>query len=400
MRSSGVPLVADLAGALAEVVGGAHVRGTPTGINVRPGTTEEAAAVLRAATEHGATVLPVGAGTTIDWAPAPATDVQLQLSRMDAILEHSAGDLVVHAQAGALLADVQAALAPHGQRLALSSPFDAGTIGGLVAFDLAGPQRYAHGTARDLVIGSTSVLADGTVAHSGGKVVKNVAGYDLGKLYTGSRGTLAVLTDVWFRLHPIPEATRWVIAQASDTTSAATALAAVRASQVAPTALQVRAHRGVIEIGVQLDGVTAGIDVRAEAVCALFDEFGSSVEDDRPAGWGALPETEVLLLLTYVPGALASVLDVLGMAAEVNGSAGVGVLHVGCELAEAAALLERARRVTATHHGHTVVLRAPAGAELDLWGPQDPALRALMLRVKDQFDPAHTLAPGRLPTGI
>lgn len=371
---------------------------------VAPRTAQEVAETVRSAVAQGQSVAIRGGGSRRSWQPpppAPSKTVLLETTGLNGSGSLHAENLSATFPAGMLLTAVRVQLRGAGLWLPLehADALDA-TLGGCLAAGFTNPLRWSRGLPRDWVLGLQVVDTTGRLLSLGGEVVKNVAGYDLGKLYTGSRGTLAVLTDVWFRLHPIPEATRWVIAQASDTTSAATALAAVRASQVAPTALQVRAHRGVIEIGIQLDGVTAGIDLRAEAVCALFDELGPSVENDRPAGWGVLPETEVLLLLTYVPAALASVLDVLGMTAEVNGSAGVGVLHVGCELAEAAALLERARRITATHHGHTVVMRAPAGAELDLWGPQDPALRALMRRVKDQFDPAHTLAPGRLPTGI
>jgi len=391
--------MADLAGALTAAVGTAHVHGTPTGHRVRPASTEEVAAVLRAATEQGATVLPIGAGTTVEWLPAPALDVVLELSRMDAVLEHAAGDLVVHVQAGAALADVQAALAPHGQRLALSSPVPGATVGGLVAADLSGPERYLYGTARDLVIGCTSVLADGTVTHAGGKVVKNVAGYDLGKLYTGSHGTLGVLTDVWFRLHPLPESSRWITALTPDAGTAAAAIAAVRASQVAPSALQVRTQDGAFEVGVQLEGVTAGIDRRADAVCTLLTDLQPSVRHEPPPAWGALPEEEVLMTLSFVPSGLAAVLDAVrgtGAATQLNGSAGVGMLHLGCAAAEAPTVLECARRSTAAQHGNTLVRRAPANRGLDLFGPQDPALRTLMQRVKDQFDPRHTLAPGRL----
>jgi len=395
--------VTDLVSELTATVGAEHVHETADGHTVAPSSTEEVAAVLRAASRSTTTVLPVGAGRTVGWLPAPAVDVRLELTRMDAILEHSAGDLVVHVQAGAQLDAVQAALAPHGQRLPISSPVPGVTVGGLVAADLSGPERYLHGTVRDLLIGTTTVAGDGTVAHAGGKVVKNVAGYDLGKLYTGSRGTLGVLTDVWFRLRPLPECRRWVTAEVPDTATAAAAIAAVRASQVAPSALQLhRTPQGRVTVGVELDGVAAGIDVRADTVRELIGPAASTV-DSLPSGWNALPGGVVLLSLSYPPASLAAVLDALAAVDrehEINGSAGVGVLRVGCAAADASVLLAAARAVTAKQHGTTVVLRAPTDHELDVWGPQDAALVRLMRRVKDEFDPTHTLSPGRLLGGI
>ncbi len=370
---------------------------------VRPTSTEEVAEVLRGASGSRSTVLPVGAGCTVDWLAAPAVDLRLDLTRMDAVLEHSAGDLVVHVQAGASLDAVQAALAPHGQRVAISSPVPGVTVGGLIAADLSGPERYLYGTVRDLLIGTTTVAGDGSVAHAGGKVVKNVAGYDLGKLYTGSRGTLGVLTDVWFRLRPLPECRRWIVAEVADPAAAAAAIGAVRSSQVAPTALQVRrTPQGELSIGVELEGVAAGIDIRADRVRSLIGPTASTV-DTAPSEWNTMPSGEVLLSVSYTPAALATVLDALtavGRDHEVSGSAGVGVLRVGCTGADAPALLAAARAVTAQHHGTTVVLRAPLDHELDVWGPQDEALVRLMRRVKDEFDPAHTLSPGRLLGGI
>ena len=370
---------------------------------LRPSSTDEVADLLRAASSSGATVLPVGAGRTVDWLPGRAVDIRLELSRMDAVLEHSAGDLVVHVQAGAQLDAVQAALAPHGQRLAISAPVPGVTVGGLIAADLSGPERYLYGTVRDLLIGTTTVAGDGTVAHSGGKVVKNVAGYDLGKLYTGSRGTLGVLTDVWCRLRPLPECRRWVRAAVPDPNAAAATIAAVRGSQVTPTALEIhRTPQGQLTVGVELDGVAAGIDVRADTVCGLLGSTASTV-DSAPTGWNTLPGGEVLLSMSYTPASLAAVLDALGAVGrehEVAGSAGVGVLRMGCAAGDAPTLLAAARAVTAEHHGTTVVLRAPADHGLDVWGPHDEGLVRLLRRVKDEFDPAHTLSPGRLLGGI
>jgi len=394
--------VTDLASELTATVGAEHVRETADGHTVAPSSTEEVAAVLRAASGSTTTVLPVGAGRTVGWLPAPAVDVRLELTRMDAILEHSAGDLVVHVQAGAQLDAVQAALAPHGQRLPISSPVPGVTVGGLIAADLSGPERYLYGTVRDLLIGTTTVAGDGTVAHAGGKVVKNVAGYDLGKLYTGSRGTLGVLTDVWFRLRPLPECRRWVTAEVPDTAAAAAAIAAVRASQVAPSALQLhRTPQGRVTVGVELDGVAAGIDVRADTVRELLGPAASTV-DSLPSGWNALPGGAVLLSLSYPPSLLGRRTRRAGRRPRARDQR----VRRGRRVARG---LRSRRRIRATRRGqsrHRQAARNHGGAarthrsRAGRMGPQDAALVRLMRRVKDEFDPTHTLSPGRLLGGI
>jgi len=394
--------VTDLASELTATVGAEHVRETADGHTVAPSSTEEVAAVLRAASRSTTTVLPVGAGRTVGWLPAPVVDVRLELTRMDAILEHSAGDLVVHVQAGAQLDAVQAALAPHGQRLPISSPVPGVTVGGLIAADLSGPERYLYGTVRDLLIGTTTVAGDGTVAHAGGKVVKNVAGYDLGKLYTGSRGTLGVLTDVWFRLRPLPECRRWVTAEVPDTAAAAAAIAAVRASQVAPSALQLhRTPQGRVTVGVELDGVAAGIDVRADTVRELLGPAASTV-DSLPSGWNALPGGAVLLSLSYPPSLLGRRTRRAGRRPRARDQR----VRRGRRVARG---LRSRRRIRATRRGqsrHRQAARNHGGAarthrsRAGRMGPQDAALVRLMRRVKDEFDPTHTLSPGRLLGGI
>ncbi len=186
------------------------VGGMPPRWVVRPASTEQTSAVLAAAAQHGLTVVARGAGTKLRWgAPPEQVDVVLDTTRMDAIVEHAAGDLICVVGAGRTLASLQQELGRAGQRLGIDSP-RSGTVGGAVATATTGPTRLHHGAVRDLVIGMTLVRADGVVAHSGGKVVKNVAGYDLGKLLTGSFGTLGVITQVAFRLHPVPAARRWV----------------------------------------------------------------------------------------------------------------------------------------------------------------------------------------------
>ena len=133
------------------------------------------------------------------------------MGSMDQVIEHAAGDLVARVQAGTTMGQLAAVLATAGQQLALDAPAEA-TVGGVIATGTAGPRRFRYGAPRDLLIGLTVVRADGVVAHSGGKVVKNVAGYDLGKLFAGSRGTLGLITEATFRLHPLPAEVAYVTA--------------------------------------------------------------------------------------------------------------------------------------------------------------------------------------------
>ena len=163
---------------------------------------EEAAEALRAAA--GSVSIERDGGETL-----------LSTRRLARILEHEPGDLTCIVEAGLRLSELQAALAPHGQFLALDPPGDP-TLGACLAGDLSGPRRHRYGAMRDLVIGVTVVLADGTVASSGGKVVKNVAGYDLGKLFSGSRGRLGLVARLALRLHPRPPAEATVTAATDD----------------------------------------------------------------------------------------------------------------------------------------------------------------------------------------
>ncbi|MGH3720167.1 MAG: FAD-binding oxidoreductase [Pseudonocardiaceae bacterium] len=391
-------------GEVAEAGADDTVDGVPARWVAWPGSTQEVSAVLRAATELGLRVVARGTGTRLTWGLAPtALDLVVDTSRMGAVLAHAAGDLVVTAQAGLRMADLQDALAPHRQRLALDS---GGTVGGTIATAASGPLRYRYGSVRDLLIGITVVLADGTVTRSGGTVVKNVAGYDLGKLYTGSLGTLGVITEAVFRLHPLPEASRWITAAAVDAERAAAAIAAVRASQLEPVALDVdRAAPGApVTVGVAVEGVRDGIGARADAVANLLSAaagVSATVAEQPPDWWGRPPHPPggPAAAVTCEPTGLADLLATAPGA--LRGSAGAGVLTAGLDDGDRLGAELARLRAVATRHGGTAVLRcAPPHrkAGLDVWGPV-PAL-ALMRRLKDRFDPEHRLAPGRFVGGI
>lgn len=228
-----------------------------------------AAAELRLAAAEGRTVR---IGTDLDAAG------------MNRVLEHEAGDLTCTVEAGIRLSALAAALAPAGQRLSLDPPGDP-TVGACLAGSLAGPLRHRFGAPRDLVLGVTLVLADGTIVNAGGKVVKNVAGYDLGKLVCGSRGRLAFIGRVSLRLHPAPAACATVVVETDDPASVA---AALLASQLVPSALDVL-HPG--RVAVLFEGGAAAVAAQVEATHALVggvEADGSVWQESRARQAAAL----------------------------------------------------------------------------------------------------------------
>jgi glycolate oxidase FAD binding subunit len=188
----------------------------------------------------------------------------LDLSGLDRILEHEAGDLTCTVEAGIRLSTLQAQLAAHRQMLALDPGGDP-TIGGCIAGDLAGPRSYRYGRMRDLLLGVTVVLGDGLVASSGGKVVKNVAGYDLGKLFCGSRGMLGVVVRASLRLHPVPESSATLVAPAASADDADVKVRAIRRSTLVPSAIDVTAER----VAVLFEGSARAVAAQLDAAKAL-----------------------------------------------------------------------------------------------------------------------------------
>jgi glycolate oxidase FAD binding subunit len=379
-----------------DVVGGVRAKQVayPTG-------TEEAAALLAADQDQAVVVR--GAGTKIDWGMPPGRlDLIIDTSRMTGVVEHAAGDLITVVRAGTPLSDLDLP----GQQLALESPIPGATVGGTLATNLSGPRRTLYGTARDLLIGITVVRPDGTVAHAGGKVVKNVAGYDLGKLFIGSYGTLGLITECVFRLHPRPASAAVVRTVAPSVAEAGRLVAAVLAAQVVPSAIEVNAAPtgDPVEVAVMVEGSAPGVRDRATLLAKLLGD----AEEGAPPWWGRLPfeAGDVGLKLTAplsgVPALLAAARET-GAPLTVRGSAGSGVLHAGLPgtgAGEAARVVEFLRAAAIRAGGHAVVLTAPPAVRqtVDMWGPVGGL--ALMRRVKDQFDPARRFAPGRFVGGI
>jgi glycolate oxidase FAD binding subunit len=341
---------------------------------VQPADTGEASAMLGEAAKLGQTVVPRGAG--LGWIP-PDGDLIVDMRRMDQVTEHAAGDLVARIQAGATMGHVARVLAEAGQRLALDVPPEV-TVGGMIATGLAGPLRFRYGSPRDLLIGITVVRPDGVVAHSGGKVVKNVAGYDLGKLFAGSRGTLGLITEATFRLHPLPQAVAYVTAPCGRSGAPAAVVAAAN-SPLQPSAVELGSD---FSVAVLLEGTTAGVAERAKQMSELLGS--ADVSSEPPTWWGKLRDpvgtvVRVTFWLARLGDVLRAVCDA-GVPCAAGGSAGAGVLYVCVDEGADAFPLVSAARAAVGDRGSVVVLTDPPRFD-------DPLMRA----VRDQFDPRHRM---------
>ena len=377
----------------------------PTADQARPASAAETAEILRGTS---GTVLPVGAGTKTGWAAPPdSCDLVLNTGALARITEYLPGDLVVVAEAGVPLAALQQRLAEHGQMLALDPPEPGATLGGIVSANASGPRRLRYGTVRDLLIGVTVVLADGTVARAGGKVVKNVAGYDLGKLYTGAHGSLGVVVSTTWRLHPLQPARATVTVPVEDSAQAGRYAALLARSTLTPTAAELRWDAAAPEGNLLVLFESTAASVRAQAKEAVALLGAGRVGDGLPAWFGRRPEGDLVLRLAYEPFALPRVLDVLGA---LGGPAAGGQFAHGafsaCTGVGYAAVppdtrLADLRAALAPYDGSAVILAAtgPARSAADHWGPTGGAF-PLMTRVKDRFDPERRLSPGRLLGGL
>jgi len=390
------------------------VEGVEPEFVVEPGSVEEVSGVMKLAAREGLAVAPRGGGTKMHIGDPPRRlDLIVSTARMNEVLEHTPGDQIVRLQAGVKLEDLQKYVSSSDQMLAIDPPESGATVGGIVAANSSGPRRYRYGTIRDLIIGITVVLHDGTVAKAGGKVVKNVAGYDLSKLFTGSLGTLGIIATANFRLHPRPEASSTVAVEVTEPQQAQAAAQAIVHSQVEATAVELHYGENEKLLAVLLESISGGIDAKAETASFLLKQFGevrtlSQEEADR---LGPLTSPQVVLKIGAPPVDLAAVLEsVLGAAERkglahprITGHAGTGVTLVGfSEETEdgAAGFVEEMREIWVRRGGNVTLQRAPLTLKqrVSTWDNGGDYL-GLVRRVKEKFDPRGGMNPGRFLGG-
>jgi len=393
------------------------ISGVQAKLVVAPGTEKEVAEVLRHANDAGLAVVPRGGGTKPGWGnPPPHADLILSMTRVNEIIEHAWADLTVTVEAGCTIQRLQETLTKHGQRLALDPLWpEKATVGGVVSTNESGALRLRFGALRDLILGVTIALPDGTLATSGGKVVKNVAGYDLPKLATGALGTLGVITRAVFRLHPLPRNSRSYSIPMADAKETQRFVRAVQDSKLAHTALQSEFSGETKPVShILLEGTEEGLAWQEPQVQMLSQ--GADVSEAAASVWNARqelwtlsnPEGTAIGKFAFLPAELAATIAHLEHAAgarllrwkALTYGMGIGWLRLEGEAEALHEALGNLRGELEAHGGSLTILHRPEKmAALDAWGTAGDAL-PLMKSVKRQLDAKSTLNPGRFVGGI
>jgi glycolate oxidase FAD binding subunit len=381
-----------------------------------PKDEKQLAAALALANEAGIAVVPRGGGTKLEWGnPPKAAQLILSTSQLTRIVEHAWADLTVTVEAGCTFQSLQKTLAQHGQRLAFDGLWpEHATIGGVLSTNDSGSLRLRFGALRDLIIGVTIALPEGTLASSGGKVVKNVAGYDLPKLVTGAFGTLGVITRAVFRLHPVPRATKSFSFTAENSPAMQQHILAIQDSQLAHTALQICCAAGEPPAAdILFEATDAGLAAQESQLRKLLGSTQAELSAENI--WNARQDlfdsptnTTALAKISLLPTNIAKTLDSLKTIGDspnitwrlVLQATGIGTLRLEAAPPQLSATVEQLRGDLQSRGGSLVVLRRPAELySIDAWGDAGDAV-PLMRAVKRQLDPKNTLNPGRFVGGI
>ena len=383
---------------------------------VYPHSQAELAAVMAIANKHQWRVLPCGRGSKINWGGlAKNIDIVVSTEHINQLIEHAVGDLTVTVEAGMRFAHLQEILAKSGQTLALDpAEPESATIGGIVATADTGSLRQRYGGVRDQLLGITFIRADGQIAKAGGRVVKNVAGYDLMKLFTGAYGTLGIITQVTFRVYPIPDTSGTVILTGKvELISQAARI--LQGSELTPTQVDLLSSKLVtnLDLGTgigliaRFQSVSESVEEQSKRLLAIGEKLGlhggiyaANQEADL---WQRLPEQ------IHDPATESTITCKIGVlptqAVEILNNIEIGLIHLSSGLGLVRLKNQEQilplRNLCTANSGFLTILSASVELKknIDVWGDIGNSL-AVMRGIKKQFDTQNILSPGRFVGGI
>jgi len=404
---------------------------------VRPKSVEAVSQVVAFANQHALTILARGGGSRMNLGNlAGQIDIVVETEQLNHLLEHEGPDLTCHVEAGMTLAALQKELARQGQQLSIDAPAaERSTIGGILATNASGPKRLRYGTARDLLIGLRVVQANGDISRSGGRVVKNVAGYDLNKLYIGSLGTLGIIVEANFKLHPLPVGERTLLLTYSNVEDAMHTVMAIISSQLTPSAVELIDSSAANDmsdtfglhlptsgytLAVNFEGSNLTLERQMHETRLLARHQNAYIGEDlqgeeQQSFWQVVREhmlgtltCKVVLLPTQIAPYLRQLEHVCrqyDLEAATIVHAGNGILYIELRPVDALARLVEAIAVLRRHAGEMrgtlVIERCPVELKrrVSIWG-EPGADFGMMQRLKQQFDPQKTFVGGRFLGGL
>jgi len=383
---------------------------------IYPNTQQELAASIEFAARHKLQIIPCGNGSKLNWGgpiQSRAGCIAISTAKLDRLIEHAVGDLTVTVEAGIRFADLQAILAKANQFLAIDPAYPVtSTLGGIVATASTGSLRQRYGGVRDLLLGISFVRSDGELVKAGGRVVKNVAGYDLMKLLTGSFGTLGAIAQLTFRLYPLPENSQTVVLIGAAE-MVATARMKLLSSTFTPAIadlISLGLDREGLGLAVRFDGIEASVAAQSNQLIELgkalnlkgeiLTDSASFWQDLQDRCWQKNSERTAICKLGILPSQASEVLGSISHLqhyAQIHAASGLGILRL--DRAEAHTIGQIRDRCAATG-GFLTILEAPVEIKqnLDVWGYTGNSIE-VMQRLKQQFDPNNMFSPGRFLVG-
>jgi glycolate oxidase FAD binding subunit len=397
---------------------------------IRPLSVSDLGDIVRRAAAAGTALYPVGGGTMLDVGlPPTRPGSAVDLCDLDRVIDYPARDMTITVQAGITITRLREVLRAEGQQLPVDVPFpDRATLGGAVATNASGPRRFGHGTLRDYVIGISVVNDRGEEVKGGGRVVKNVAGYDLMKLYTGSLGTLGIITQLTLKVKPLPEAVAAIAAPCPPEVLETVLNKVLATTATRPTMIGVANAPAAQLLGSKVSDylVVVGFEEKAATVAWQVERIGQELPRDVRATdsefqsdlasllvqkWADFPLTNpggLTFKANVVPAATAELFRTAdGMAPRpalvAHAANGIVYGHLPADIGpeRAKEMLDELGRFAAGHAGNVVVVRCPSAwkAVVPVWGRSTPD-RVLMRAVKDKMDPGRVFNPGRFVDGI